>query len=134
MKKIIILGELLFVMCFNIACGNKVDTPITDITINGTKTNDNTLEDKDSPDDAYLERMAVVNDKISLTIKSKSYQSGNIETRSQLINEVLETLMKDQYLKDYTVYTEGENPHAEFTYQGGGTGCVMFCDFKKDQN
>jgi hypothetical protein len=123
MKKIIIVGGVLILMFFIASCTIKEDVSTNPTLFNYEEpsTNDNNS-------------MSYVDDKIAVFIKSESFQKGNLNDRIQGMKEVLDSLVKEHYLKDYKIYNQSDRPRVEYTYSGGEIGCTLLTEFKKNQN
>lgn len=122
MKKIIIIGGVLILMFFIASCTKKEDVYTKPTLINNEESsaNDN--------------NMSHVDDKITAYVKSESFQNGNLNDRIQGMKEVLDSLVKEHYLKDYKIYDQSDRPRVEYTYSGGEIGCTLLTEFKKNQN
>lgn len=81
--------------------------------------------------DEWLERMAVVDNKLSLVTKSEEYKNGNIETRHRLAENALKELEEQGYVRKGTIYYDG-NSNISFTYEcskEGVLGGIMLKEF-----
>ena len=123
MKKIIIIGGVLILIFFIASCAKQEDVSTNPTIVNSedSSTNDNNS-------------VSYVEDKIAAFVKSESFQKGNLNDRIQGMKEVLDSLVKENYLKDYKIYNQSDRPRVEYTYSGGELGCTLLTEFKKDQN
>lgn len=134
----------------SVACGEKVDKSNDDIKTEENELSNNTYEENNEADDNevdnnedtedeisdddYVAILSYVDQKLSETIKNEVYQKASFDEKVQMITEVLEILIEENYIVSYTVHKESNNPYAIYNYVGGGEGSVLFKEFNKYQN
>lgn len=107
-----------------LSCGKKGDSTTGSI-------DDMNFETSIDPSVSY---MSYVDNKISTYVKSDAFQKENLDDRVLGMKDIMDSLLKDNYLQGYKVYDKSDNPRVEYTYAGGGIGCTFLSEFKKNQN
>lgn len=121
MKRIVIIGMLLMLALNITACS--------------MNTNDE-LNQESSNEEITLGKvpMLYVDNTIASYVKSDSFQNSNIDERINGMRGLLDSLLQDNFIRDYNIYDKSNPVRVEYTYMEGEVGCIFLSDINLNQN
>jgi len=98
----------------------------SDSTVNDSENIDSSLE--------YAENLSYVDEKLKSVTSNDDYQNGDIDTRVELLQPILDQLLIEERIVEYHLELKGSRPNVSIKYAGGGNGCILLKEFTKDEN
>ena len=81
-----------------------------------------------------LRNLSYVDEKLKSVTSNDDYQNGDIDTRVELLQPILDQLLIEERIVEYHLELKGSRPNVSIKYAGGGNGCILLKEFTKDEN
>lgn len=88
----------------------------------------------DAKTSGYIENLTYINETLSGITNDDEYQKSDMEGKIIIIEPVLEQLLNEGCITNYTYDLENSHPNVSIEYKDGGGCMVMFDEFSKWEN